>query len=377
MRAHALFGLTLATSLFAACGGESNPPPQNPPPTTSASVAPAASSAAPTTEATPTPPGDQAYTLLTTATGCWLGGLWGDAEGETGAAERRAGNERRCGRAIHLMLGKEDPAKIPALRALDPALTDELLAKVLELAKADRIDAAHTDGLKKLGVAVSIAARESVLAHRAAAKIREDIDKLKTDKEKQSAREKDASKLSADDAAAAGPLKAGAGLEALFKLEVGDYTKDAHAIGVLLALGRVRVSRDIPKHMKVYAVSPAYQTVFGVQPPAVPDTANAPLKPGTWLGFLVDVAKAAGHPVPETAKTPTERESHAWAGMLNGFADKLKADQGLIKSPELGEVVNHAVALLEVRAEKAVEGAGKEAEKKEEKKGEKKEPKKP
>jgi len=356
MRA-ALLTLSIATSLVFACGGNENPP-QTPTPTSSATVPPASSGAG-TTGTEPSAPGDSAYSLLTTATGCWLGGLWGDAEGEVGAAERRAGTERRCGKVVHAMLGKDDPSKIEPLRALDPGVTDALLAKVQELAKADRLDAAHADGLKQLGTAVVTAARESATAHRAAAKIKADIEKLKTDKEKQAARDKDADKLSADDAAAVEPLKAGAGLAAMLKLEVGDYTKDAHAIGVLLALGRVRMSRDLPKHMKVYTVSPAYSAVFGVQPPAVPDKANAALKPGTWLTYVVDVAKAAGHPVPDTAKTPKEREPLAWAGVLTGFADKLKADQGLIKSPELGEVVNHAIALLEVRAEKAVEGAAK------------------
>jgi hypothetical protein len=235
---------------------------------------------------------------------------------------------------------------------------------VQELAKADGLDAAHANGLKQLGAVVVTASRESVMAHRAAAKIKADIEKLKTDKEKQAARDKDADKLSADDAAAVAPLTTGTGLATLIKLDAGDYTKDAHAIGVLLALGRVRMSRDLPKHMKVYTVSPAYAAVFGVQPPAMPDKANAALKPGTWLTYVSDVAKAAGHPVPDTAKTPKEREPLAWAGVLNGFADKLKADQGLIKSPELGEVVNHAIALLEVRAEKAVEKLEKKEEKK-------------
>ena len=37
-------------------------------------------------------------------------------------------------------------------------------------------------------------------------------------------------------------------------------------------------------------------------------------------------AKGAGHAVPDTAKTPAEKEPMAWAGVLEGLHDQLVAD---------------------------------------------------
>jgi hypothetical protein len=81
----------------------------------------------------------------------------------------------------------------------------------------------------------------------------------------------------------------------------------------------------------VYAVSDAFQIVFGVAPPQVPADATAKLTPGVWLGYLTDVARAAGHPVPDKATHPREREPWAWGGVVAGFGDKLKAE-----GPRLG-----------------------------------------
>jgi hypothetical protein len=76
----------------------------------------------------------------------------------------------------------------------------------------------------------------------------------------------------------------------------------------------------------VYAVGDAYQLVFGVTPPQVPSDATAKLVPGTWLTYLTEVARAAGHPVPDKATLPREREPWAWGGVVAGFGDRLRAD---------------------------------------------------
>ena len=99
--------------------------------------------------------------------------------------------------------------------------------------------------------------------------------------------------------------------------------------------------------MKLYTVAPAYAAIFGVQPPPLPQNAKDRLKPGAWLAYVTAVAAACGHPVPDTAKKPKEREPLAWAGVLAGFADRLKADQPQIKDAGLAEVVKFVIERLE------------------------------
>ncbi|MGH7295916.1 MAG: hypothetical protein ACRELB_13320, partial [Polyangiaceae bacterium] len=114
------------------------------------------------------------------------------------------------------------------------------------------------------------------------------------------------------------------GLEALETLDAGDLTPEARAFGLLCALDRLEIARKLPKHLKVYAVGQPFVRVFGVLPPPVPRDPTAPIKTGTWPGYLADVASAAGHAVPADAKEPIDRESLAWGGVLQAFADRLR-----------------------------------------------------
>ena len=328
-----------AVAIFAvACGGDQRAP--NPPAITSA-----ASSAAPPPRDT-----DSAYRLVVASAACWLGGLWVDAEGESGASERRAGTARRCAEVVRAVSGEDDPSKVEALRVLDPPITDALVVKVKERARADGKSDSDTLALENFATAVVSASREATMARRVATKIRADIEKLKTDKEKAQARDRDAERLSADEASAVPSLRASAGLERLLDASAGDYARDAHAIGVMLALTRVRSGQDLPKHMKLYAVSPAYAAVFATKPPSLPEHARDRLKPGTWLAYVVRVAAACGHPVPDSAKTAKEKEALAWAGGLAGLADRLEADESQIKNPDLLEAVRGAVERLQARS---------------------------
>ena len=73
--------------------------------------------------------------------------------------------------------------------------------------------------------------------------------------------------------------------------------------------------------------------------PPVPTDATQKLVPGTWLTFLTAVANAAGHPAPDAAKTPRAKDAMAWAGMLEGFSDKLTADgAGIATTTPLSQV---------------------------------------
>jgi hypothetical protein len=248
------------------------------------------------------------------------------------------------------VFGEDDPSKIEALRVLDASITDALVVKVKERGQADGKSNTDALALENFAAAVVSASREATTARRVATKIRADIEKLKTDKDKAQAHERDADRLSADDASAVPSLRASAGLEGLLDASAGDYAADAHAIGVMLALTRVRSGQDLPKHMKLYAVSPAYGAVFAAKPPPLPEHARDRLKPGTWLAYIIHVAAACGHPIPAGAKTVKEREALAWGGALAGFADRLEAAESQIKNPELLEAVRGAVEQLQARS---------------------------
>jgi hypothetical protein len=67
-----------------------------------------------------------------------------------------------------------------------------------------------------------------------------------------------------------------------------------------------------------------------------------------WLVYLTDVAKAAGHPVPDAAKTPKQREPLAWTGVLAGYGDKLRGDlDQLVKDTRLHHVSSVVVQRLD------------------------------
>jgi hypothetical protein len=292
--------------LAAACGP--------PPPPAQAGDAPAPSSVPAGSDPGPAKAGEgpaQAHALVLEAAGCWLGGLWSDAEG---ADVRRAAAEKRCLSLVQRLYGSEDKAKYDQLRLVEPKVVDKLAADVDKLASGDPVDGPRKEALGRLLRALAGAQRESNEAHLAADTVKADL------------KAHEPETLSKDEVAAAGPLRARVGLEGLLKLDAGGLTAEAHALGLLTAMDRMEVARGLPKHLKVYAVEGAYQLVFGAAPPSVPADATAKLVPGTWLTYLSDVARAAGHAVPGSAGSPREREPWAWGGVIAGFGDKLKTD---------------------------------------------------
>ena len=251
------------------------------------------------------------------ATACWMGGLWSDALGEKDAATdaRTAGIERRCTAVLAHLYGAVDPMQYRQLRAVEPRVVDDLAARVQAIASNGRVDAHHAADLVKLLRGVAGAQRENVIARAAADDVKRDAPGASTPAERVTDKEY-----------AADALRRTAGIEALLALDAGDLTHEAHAIGLLAALDRMEIARKLPMHLKVYAVGGAFVPVFGVRPPVVPADPAAPLRNGTWLGYLSDVAGAAGHAVPEAATMPLDRETLAWGGVLQAFADRLRAE---------------------------------------------------
>ena len=329
-----LIGLSSLITLVA-CGGEIASVPTQvapiPPPVEGAGGSGGAKSHGPVTSDVP-PPVDP-HGLAVAAAACWFGGLWGDALGE--AIERKAMDEMRCLTVSRSVWGGEDRGHFEELRAVNPAAVADLMKRV----------GTDTPVGKELQ-ALSEAQREALEARRAGDRVKRDV-----------AREPE--KLTSDEAAATAALTSGKALDALLKLDDGDLTHEAHALGVMTAMERLDRSRGLPKHLKVYAMEAALQSLFGIAPPAMPDDATKPLPKGAYLAFVAEAAKAAGHAVPDSAKTPKDRESLAWAGVLQGISDKLKPDVDAIsKDTPLADVVGRVAHRLETQYQAELNALG-------------------
>jgi len=318
-------------SVCAACGGSTPPPappPVAPPPPVASDVPPAPPPpAAPQTQ-------EEAHKLLILAVSCWFGGAWSDALGEQDQM-KVTGIENRCHELERRVWGSDDKSHYEQMRAFEQNAASDIVAKVDETAKGDSVDGPRREALVKLATALEGAMHETMAARRAADRVKRDLD-----------REPD--KLSKDEVDAVLPLRSHAKLETLLNLEAGDLTHEAHAMALLCMLDRVELARGLPKHLKLYAVADSFQLLFGVTVPDVPEDGSKKLVPGTWLRFLADTARSAGHPVPDKAKTPRERDAMAWAGMLEGFHDKLKVDSDAIAtSTDASKIVTVVLHRLE------------------------------
>jgi hypothetical protein len=259
----------------------------------------------------------EAERLVVGAASCWLGGIWSDAVGET---NRPAANGRRCEAVLVHVYGTADPLRYRQLRAVEPIVVEDIAARVKGIAGQDLADAERAGQLVALLRGVADAERENVLARVAADDVKQDeAHALST-----------AAERATDKTIAASALRRTSGIERLLALDAGEFTHEAHAIGLLCALDRLEIARKLPKHLKVYAVGGPFVPIFGVQPPAVPEDPTSPIRTGTWPGYLVDLAGATGHAVPVQATEPIDRESLAWGGVLQGFADRLHAEAAAV-----------------------------------------------
>jgi hypothetical protein len=257
--------------------------------------------------------------LVIGAASCWLGGLWSDALGEKKLAwndARTPGIERRCSAVL----------EGTAMRAIDPRAVDEV---------ARRLD---DDAQRTFLREVAAGARENLEARRAADRVKADYaDDTTTLTERKS-----------DKLFAGAVLRKSDGIVALLH-DAGPYAVDAHAVGLLLAVDRVEIARGLPMHLKVDVLAAPVREVFGVASPAMPADDAAPLPKGTWLAYLGAVASAAGHGIPADASSePAHREPLAWNGMLEGFAERLRALSSDSRSKtDLGAVMGSVASRLD------------------------------
>ena len=277
--------------------------------------------AVPVAPATPSA-GGEAYRLAMLTTGCWFGGPWTDFEGLPATArEKEAVDRARCAEAVRHVYGRIDQARVLRLRAIDAGVVDDVARKVDAVAAADPVDRLHRGDLEKLLRATASAQRENMAARRAAWKVLTDLDGRRR------------GPLELDEMAAENPLLAHSELEALLELQAGDLTPDAHALGILSALDRVELSRGLPRHLKVFAVGDIFGLVFGTPAPGLTGDAAVPRPRGIWLSYLSSAARAAGYPVPGSAQAPQLRNRLAWAGVLEGFAQRLRQDVDHLSRP--------------------------------------------
>lgn len=322
MRSALLLSVSAIALLAAACGSSPHPEPAS----AGGPTPPAASTpTAPAPIVAPVVPEAPAHKLVVAANACWFGGVWADAERDVPEA-RRGVIEARCREVLKAVYGNDDKVRLEQLRAYEATVVGDLAAKVETFAAQDPREAAHKEVYAKLVTMTAAAQREAMEARRAADRVKRDLDH-------------EPEKLTSDEVAAVAPLQTTKELDALLAFDAGDLSADAHAIGLVTAMDRIALSRGLPKHLKVYALSGTFKTLFGTNPPDMPTDATKSLKKGNYLAYLTEAAKAAGHPVADIAKTPREKEGLAWSGALHGVADKIKANtQKLSADTDLHEV---------------------------------------
>jgi hypothetical protein len=219
------------------------------------------------------------------------------------------------------------------LRALEQSAVADLLKRVETLAQGTGEQRDLVNVLRLTAGAM----RDNMWARRAA-------DKIKLDEK--SLRPHD--RLLDDERAAVDPLLKTEGVRALLQAQAGSFTPDAHALGIFAAMDRINAAGGLPRHVEIYAAGPAFRLLFDVVAPVVPSDATKPVPPHIWLEYLARVAAAAGHPLPDTAARGEERDRLAWAGMLDGVADRFEQTRGV--SQRLRPAVDGTVRRLRAEA---------------------------
>jgi hypothetical protein len=185
--------------------------------------------------------------------------------------------------------------------------------------------------------AVAAAQREGALARSAADIVKKDI----SEKEERE-------QLSSDEMAAIPKLRESAALAAL--LARGQSDPRAHALALFSALDRMQIGHDLPRRLKIPLASSSLSLVFGVEAPVASQDPNKRWPAGTWLQYLSDVARAAGHPVPPNVDDIYDRHEYAWAGVLEGFADKLRGVLDHLSGDPLARYVANVIKVIDAQS---------------------------
>jgi len=289
------------------------------------------------TTAAPRLAAGRAHELITDANGCWSGRSWNDAFSDDQPVDR-------CRHVLVATYGSAEREQVERLRAFEPDEIAALRARIERTAKREGDDVVPLMRLYDASVAVQ---RETMNAKRAADRLKSDV-----------ATNAEPSRLSIDEAAALPALRTSEALSASLSASTGDPSLDSELriVGLLSAMDRVDDARDIPKPVRVYAVSGPFELLFRVPAP-LPADVTKPLKQEAWLAYLTEVARAAKRPVPSSARFAEQKELAAWAGAVEGLAEALRTQAhiavGATQHAAVGAIValdgeySHAMAMLD------------------------------
>lgn len=271
--------------------------------------------------------------LLVETAACWLGGMWGDVQGEV-PKERTLSTLDRCDSVVVAVFGGNGRDEIVKLRAHEPETVAAVRAAIAK---------SHDDSLVRLFDAVDRAEYETMLARRAAHRIARDATR-------------DTETLSATEVASLKDLEAAGAFTALARVsEGGDHQKEARVFMLLVALDRMRVAEELPVHLKAYVIAEPLRVIFDAPAPDLSHDASKPLPRGGYLAYLESAALAAHHPIVDPNKPPLARHEEAIAGILAGIAGELtKSADGLDEHTELPRVTRLFIRSLEQSRDRAL-----------------------
>jgi hypothetical protein len=283
----------------------------------------------------PSPPqawtNQEAHRLLTATVACWLGGLWSYAHG-VDEAKRDKDAEQRCYQLVERVYGARDQGRYERLRAIDGGEVSELKTKILAVASTDTVDNAREQQLGALLEAVANAERENMTARGA-------LDRVKNE----AAGDRERMNPLLDEVTGVGPLNDASAFEALYRLDLGELTHEARALAILCVMERMEAARSLTEPLKVYALARPFSVLFSTPAPALPTGARQSLVDGILRSYIASVAAAAGHPVPVTTKTNSDRELLAWGGAQEGLGDKLRVEAEQISTETALKRVSQAI----------------------------------
>jgi hypothetical protein len=300
-------------------------------------VAAATACASSSTQVTPQTPHDArhgAHELLVDSAACFLGGMWGDVQGET-PPERTVASQERCMSVVTTIFTTNVHDRYLKLRAHESETIAEVRNTLAAMAQAEPAEAHHKDAMVRLFDAVERAEGETMLARRAAHRVVRDT-------------ERETERLSEDETAALPELEAATAFDALARVDVGDLQKEAHVFTLFVTLDRMQIAEQLPVHLKPYVIAEPMHVVFGTPAPDLPHDASKPLAHGGWLAYLTTVAASAGHPSNDASPSPIARHEATVAGILQGVADQLKGDMiGVSSDTPLARVTYDMIRALE------------------------------
>lgn len=283
------------------------------------------------TSATPKPP--DSNDLLVQTAACWLGGMWGDVQGEV-PKERTLSTLDRCNAVVVSVFGGNGRDEIVKLRAHEQETVAAVRAVVAK---------SHDESLVRLFDVIDRAEYETMLARRAAHRITRDA-------------ARDADVLGATEVASLKELEAsGAFTELARASEGGDHQREARVFMLLVALDRMRVAEELPVHLKPYVIAEPLRVIFDAPAPELSHDASKSLPRGGYLAYLESAALAAHHPIVDPNKPPLARHEEAIAGILQGIAGELaKSVDGLDEHTELPRVTRLFIRSLEQSRDRAL-----------------------